>query len=88
MAGFRPAHGAASVPQFHAGDGALLGFCRSPDAVADNDPQGAGPRGFAVRFHLAPHVHTDVIAHSVDNFPVRTAEGLVEFLNAVSLVVG
>jgi catalase len=51
--------------------------------VADNDPQGAGPRGFAVRFHLAEHVHTDIIAHSVDNFPVRTAEGLVEFLNAV-----
>jgi len=43
----------------------------------------AGPRGFAVRFHLAEHVHTDIIGHSVDNFPVRTAEGLVEFLNAV-----
>jgi len=51
--------------------------------VADNDPQGAGPRGFAVRFHLGEHVHTDIIGHSVDNFPVRTAEGLVEFLNAV-----
>ncbi len=52
-------------------------------SVADNDPQGAGPRGFAVRFHLAEHVHTDIIGHSVDNFPVRTAGGLVEFLNAV-----
>jgi catalase len=52
-------------------------------AVADNDPQGAGPRGFAVRFHLGEHAHTDIIAHSVDNFPVRTAEGLVEFLNAL-----
>jgi catalase len=51
--------------------------------VADNDPQGAGPRGCAVRFHLGEHVHTDIIAHSVDNFPARTAEGLVEFLNAV-----
>jgi catalase len=51
--------------------------------VADNDPQGASPRGFAVRFHLGEHVHTDIIGHSVDNFPVRTAEGLVEFLNAV-----
>ena len=56
--------------------------------VADNNPQSAGPRGFAGRFHLALHVHTDIIAHSVDSFPVRTAEGLVEFLNAVSLVVG
>jgi catalase len=52
-------------------------------SVADNDPQGAGPRGFAVRFHLAEHVHTDIIGHSVDAFPVRTAEGLVEFLSAV-----
>ena len=52
-------------------------------AVADNDPQGAGPRGFAVRFHFGEHAHTDIIGHSVDSFPVRTAEGLVEFLNAV-----
>src|SRR6266480_1949224 len=51
--------------------------------VADNDPQGAGPRGFAVRFHLGEHVHTDIVAHSVDNFPARTTEGLLEFLNAL-----
>jgi len=51
--------------------------------VADNDPQGAGPRGFAVRFHLGEHVHTDIIGHSVDSFPARTAEGLLEFLNAL-----
>jgi catalase len=51
--------------------------------VPDNDPQGASPRGFAVRFHLGEHVHTDIIGHSVDNFPVRTGEGLVEFLNAL-----
>jgi catalase len=51
--------------------------------VADNDLQGAGPRGFAVRFHLGEHVHTDIIGHSVDSFPARTAEGLVEFLNAL-----
>jgi catalase len=51
--------------------------------VADNDPQGASPRGFAVRFHLGDHIHTDIIGHSVDNFPTRTAEGLLEFLNAL-----
>src|SRR5712692_10395350 len=51
--------------------------------IADNNPQGAGPRGLAVRFHLAEHVHTDIVAHSVDNFPVRTAEGLLEFLDAL-----
>jgi len=36
----------------------------------------------AVRFHLAEHVHTDIIAHSVDGFPTRTAEEFVEFLRA------
>jgi catalase len=51
--------------------------------VADNDPQGAGPRGFAVRFHLAEHVHTDIVGHSVDSFPARTAEGLLDFFNAL-----
>lgn len=51
--------------------------------VADNDPQGASPRGIAVRFHLAAHEHTDVIAHSIDGFPSRTAEGFLEFLDAV-----
>src|SRR5579862_8885701 len=51
--------------------------------VPDNDPQGAGPRGFAVRFHLGEHVHTDIVAHSVDSFPARTAEGLLAFLNAL-----
>jgi catalase len=52
-------------------------------SVADNDPQGASPRGFAVRFHLGEHVHTDIIGHSVDNFPARTTEGLLEFLDAL-----
>lgn len=50
--------------------------------VADNDPHGAGPRGCAIRFHLAEHVHTDVVAHSVDAFPARTAEDFLEFLSA------
>jgi catalase len=51
--------------------------------IPDNDPQGAGPRGFAVRFHLAEHAHTDIIGHSTDSFPARTVEGLIEFLNAL-----
>jgi catalase len=49
--------------------------------VADNDPN-ASPRGMAIRFHLAEHVHTDIIAHSVDGFPTRTAEEFVDFLRA------
>jgi catalase len=51
--------------------------------VPDNDPQGASPRGCAIRFHLDEHVHTDIVAHSVDNFPSRTAEDFVDFLNAL-----
>jgi catalase len=51
--------------------------------VPDNNPQVASPRGFGVRFHLAEHVHTDIVAHSVDAFPVRTAEEFLEFLNAL-----
>ena len=51
--------------------------------VSDNDPQNASPRGCAIRFHLAEHSHTDIVAHSVDNFPSRTAEGFLEFLNAL-----
>jgi catalase len=51
--------------------------------VPDNDPQGASPRGFAVRFHLGEHVHTDIVAHSVDLFPTRTVEEFLGFLNAL-----
>jgi catalase len=51
--------------------------------VADNDPQGASPRGCAIRFHLAEHVHTDIVAHSIDMFPTRTVEEFLGFLNAL-----
>jgi len=51
--------------------------------VSDNDPQNASPRGCAIRFHLAEHRHTDIVAHSVDNFPSRTAEEFLDFLNAL-----
>ncbi|HVW78704.1 MAG TPA: catalase family peroxidase [Alloacidobacterium sp.] len=51
--------------------------------IADNDPQGAGPRGCAIRFHLAEHVHTDIVSHSTNGFPVRTAEEMVEFVKAL-----
>ena len=43
----------------------------------------ASPRGMAIRFHLEEHVHTDIIGHSVDGFPVRTAEEFVELLRAI-----
>jgi catalase len=52
--------------------------------IADNDPMGSSPQGIAVRFHLADHVHTDVIAQSLNRFPVRTGEEFLEFLRAAA----
>jgi catalase len=51
--------------------------------IPDNDPN-SNPRGFAVRFHLAEHVHTDIVAHSTDGFPTRTGEEFLEFLKALA----
>jgi len=51
--------------------------------IADNDPN-AAPRGIAIRFHLAEHVHTDIIAHTLDGFPVRTPAEFVELLRAAA----
>jgi catalase len=51
--------------------------------IADNNPQSV-PKGFAVRFHLGDHEHTDIIAHAFDGFPVRTGEEFVEFLRAAA----
>src|SRR5215813_5984716 len=52
--------------------------------IPDNDPVRSGPRGIAIRFHLAEHVHTDIIAHSTNGFPVRTGEEFLEFLRAAA----
>jgi len=52
--------------------------------IPDNDPARSGPRGIAIRFHLADHVHTDIVAHSTDGFPVHTGEEFLEFLRAAA----
>jgi catalase len=52
--------------------------------VADNDLQRASPRGIAIRFYLADHVHTDIVGHSHNGFPVRTGEEFLEFLRAAA----
>jgi catalase len=52
--------------------------------VPDNDPNGSSPQAMAVRFHLADHVHTDIIAHSHNRFPVRTGEELLAFFRAIA----
>ncbi len=50
--------------------------------ISDNDPN-ASPRGFAIRFYLAPHVHTDIIGHSHNGFPTRTGEEFLELARAL-----
>ena len=55
------------------------GLPQIPDNAAD-----ANPRGMAVRFHLGEHVHTDIVAHSADGFPVRTGKEFLEFLKAAA----
>lgn len=51
--------------------------------LPDNDAN-ADPRGLAIRFHLAEHVHTDIVSHSTDGFPTKTGEEFLEFLQAVA----
>jgi catalase len=51
--------------------------------LPDNDPN-ANPRGLAIRFQLADHVHTDIVSHSTDGFPTRTGQEFLEFLQAVA----
>lgn len=51
--------------------------------IADNVPD-ANPRGLAVRFNLADHVHTDIVSHSVDAFPARDGAEFLEFLKAAA----
>lgn len=52
--------------------------------IPDNDPARSGPRGMGIRFHLDEHLHTDIIGHSFDGFPVRTGEEFLEFLHAAA----
>src|SRR5262245_36109420 len=52
--------------------------------IPDNDPALSGPRGIAIRFHLADHVHTDIVANSANGFPVRNGEEFLEFLRAAA----
>jgi catalase len=52
--------------------------------IPDNDPARSGPRGMAIRFHLAEHVHTDLVAHSTNGFPARTGEEFLGFLCAAA----
>jgi catalase len=52
--------------------------------ASDNDPSASGPQAMAVRFHLGEHVHTDIIAQSLNAFPARTPEEFLEFVRAAT----
>jgi len=47
--------------------------------IPDSKPE-ANPRGLAIRFNLADHVHTDIVSHSTDGFPARDGYEFLEFL--------
>jgi len=86
---FNPTPDAATLstaPHFHAPSTPVIvrfsDFAGVP-AIPDNDPNFSSPRGCAIRFQLGEHVHTDIVAHSADGFPVRTAQEFVEFLHAI-----
>jgi catalase len=51
--------------------------------LPDNDAN-ADPRGMAIRFNLAEHGHTDIVAHSANGFPATDGAGFLEFLRAVT----
>ncbi len=55
------------------------GLPQLPDSVGD-----ANPRGLAIRFNLAEHVHTDIVAHSTDGFPARDGHEFLELLRALA----
>jgi catalase len=86
---FTPSREAASLTRApHASRASTPVFVRFSDGtgipvIPDGDPN-ANPRGMSVRFMLAEHVHTDIISHSKDGFPVRTGQEFLEFLRALA----
>jgi len=53
-----------------------------PD-IPDSAPD-ANPRGLAIRFNLAEHVHTDIVSHSTDGFPTRDGYEFLDFVRAIA----
>ena len=51
--------------------------------IPDTSPD-ANPRGLGIRFNLAEHVHTDIIAHSTPFFPTRTGAEFLGLLKALA----
>jgi catalase len=86
---FQPAPGAASLTRApHVQRESTPVTVRFSDStglpsIPDGDPN-ANPKGFALRFHLGEHVHTDMIGHSTNGFPTRTGQEFLELLRALA----
>jgi catalase len=84
---FKPAPGAAALTKAphitRASTPVTVRFSNSTGlpSIPDNAPD-ANPRGLAIRFNLADHVHTDIVSHSTDGFPARDGYEFLEFLKA------
>ncbi len=84
---FKPAAGATAITKAphitRASTPVTVRFSNSTGipTIPDNAPD-ANPRGFAIRFNLAEHVHTDIVSHSTDGFPTRDGAQFLEFLRA------
>lgn len=84
---FKPAAGAASLTRAphitRDSTPVTVRFSNSTGlpAIPDNSPD-ANPRGLAIRFNLAEHVHTDIVSHSTDGFPTRDGVEFLAFLKA------
>jgi catalase len=51
--------------------------------LADAAPQ-ARPHGMAIKFHLPDGTDTDLVTHSLNGFPAKTAEDMRQFILAVT----
>ncbi|UWZ84741.1 catalase family peroxidase [Occallatibacter riparius] len=51
--------------------------------IPDSAPE-SNPRGLAIRFNLAEHVHTDIVSHSTNGFPARNGEEFLGLLRAIA----
>jgi catalase len=86
---FRPSPGAASLtkaPHLQRESTSVTArFSNSTGLpeMPDSKPE-ANPRGLAIRFNLADHVHTDIVSHSTDGFPTRDGYEFLEFLRAAA----
>ena len=84
---FKPAPGAAALTKAphitRASTPVTVRFSNSTGlpSIPDSAPD-ANPRGLAIRFNLADHVHTDIVSHSTDGFPTRDGYQFLEFLKA------